>query len=395
MRRIAYCILAGSGLAVAGCALLEMLVASAPPAAESAAPVVAVAAALTMDMRDEIGFSGEFRPYQQIDLVAQVPGFIKRIAVDVGDHVRAGEAIAELEIPNLEEDIRRAQADCLVAGSRVERLEAEYADAHCQFVRLSTVAHGHPGLLADQDIDDATAKDRAAAAALSEARNDQSSSQAALDRLINTRALCSITAPFAGVVTRRSADDGAFVRGGIAPSAPASAVIRLSQNDRLRLMFPVPEVLASEVAVGAMVGIHIGALSEDLRAPIARFTRSIDADTRTMEVECDIANLDLRIIPGMFATITFARASARSATTVPVQAIIRGHEDAAVLLVGRDRRLVRRAVKLGVQGSDAVQVRDGIVPGDLVVISNQSSLRAGMAVVPQLVALLPGRADAP
>ncbi len=229
-------------LLVAGGVMVKVRLGAVQPEAlrTEARPTVSVSRAKVGEIHDDVTFAGELRPYQQIDLYATVPGFVREINVDIGDQVRAGDLLATLEIPNLEQDIAKAKAACQITDGRIDRLAAEYADAHSQFLRISQAAHDSPTLLAQQDIDDSSAKDQAAYAALAEGRSDKVAAMADLDRLLNTKALCRITAPFDGTVTKRYSDAGSFVRGGDAPSAPASPLIRLSQITTIRLVFSRP-----------------------------------------------------------------------------------------------------------------------------------------------------------
>lgn len=351
-------------------------------AATAPAPTVAMVHPHRGEVREMASFSAEFRPYQEIALYAQVAGFVKTIGVDIGDVVHQGQVLATLEIPELDQQLARAQAAVAQAAGEVERARAQDEDAHECLRRLTAVRAQNQDLVAQQDVDDAQARARAAAASVTAALASQAVAQADLDRLRSEGELCTIRAPFDGVVTRRFADTGAIVRGGVSPSSPAMPLIQLSQNDRLRLRFPVPEHQAALVRIGQGVQVQIDCLGRRLEARVDRIARAVTEDTRTMLVEADVANPDLALLPGMFATVSLATHVVPRALLVPVQAISRDQEGASVFVIGADDRLRRQPVTLGDEMPGEVAILDGLSPTDEVVVGGNERLVDGLQVHP-------------
>jgi RND family efflux transporter MFP subunit len=252
------------------------------PIAEPLIPVATVPVERGTVTSSQI-YDGEFLSFEQIDVHPEVAGFLKTILVDEGDHVTADQLLATLEIPGLDDDIARAQAQREHDKSLAAKTKATYEVDHQTFMRLKGVAAQQANLIAQQDIDEANSKDLASIGAWQAAVSQEAVSKAELDKLFTYQRFCRITAPFAGAVTKRFVDPGALVQGGVAAGAQITALVSLSQIDVLRLSFPVTESIVPRVHVGQSVSYRIGALSEVKQGIISRFTQRVDNATRTME----------------------------------------------------------------------------------------------------------------
>ena len=336
---------------------------------------VAVAVAKRAPLANTLSLSGEFKPFQDVDLHAKVAGYIRRISVDVGDRVQAGQVLAVLEVPELE-------AEAQGAAASLERAKSAHAAAHFAYLRLKQASDARPGLIAPQELDDALARDKEAEAqvGISEATQKQ---QAALSDY--TR----ITAPFTGVVTRRYADTGALIQAGTSSNTQAMPVVRLAEDDRLRLVLPVPESAVPQIHLGTEVEVRVQALDRTFQGRVARFSSDLDRQTRTMETEIDVANPDGRLVAGMYAETVLDLGRKASALTIPVEAVSRKGSESTVLVVGSNDRLEERRVGLGMEGTSRVEALTGIREGDRVVIGNRSDFRVGEQVQPRLVETAP------
>src|SRR5262245_2111725 len=306
-------------LAATGCSKSQ---AAAPPGGER--PTVAVARVERGDVAETLTLPAEFRPVQEIDLHAKVAGYLNTIYVDVGSRVKAGQLIAVLESPELQDEARQDEANVLRAGEEInraradlERAESAHDIAHLGATRLAGVLKARPTLVAQQEIDDAAAKDRIAEAQMATAKAALASAE---QQLAVTRAVANktktlveytrIVAPFSGVVTHRYADTGAMIQAGTSSQTQAMPIVRLSAIDRLRLTIAVPESAVARVRVGAPVDVRVDALKRTFAGRVARFAGKVSADTRTMETEVDVANPDLALVPGMYAYVSMALAGA-------------------------------------------------------------------------------------
>ncbi|MBZ5585989.1 MAG: efflux RND transporter periplasmic adaptor subunit, partial [Acidobacteriia bacterium] len=234
-------------------------------------PTVAVARAKLRDLSRDIVLTAEFRPYQEIDVMAKVAGYVKQINVDVGDRVSQGQMLATLEIPEMADDQRRAnaavdrsQADVARANDELQRAQSAHEIAHLSFQRLSSVSEKRPGLVAQQEIDDARSKDlvseaqvSAAHSALAASKEQVRVNQAELQKIKTMLDYTRVTAPFTGVITKRYADTGSMIQAGTASQTQAMPLVRLSQNSLLRLILPLPGSAVPTVHIGQQVEVRV------------------------------------------------------------------------------------------------------------------------------------------
>ena len=206
------------------------------PTSSAADPPAAVARVERRTIADRLKISGEFKPFQDVDVHAKVAGYIKAIYVDVGTHVKQGQTLAILEVPELtaqlagaDAGVRRANEDIGRALGDLERAKSTHAAAHLAFKRLSDAAKTREGLVAQQEIDDTQAKDLESEAQVSSAKAAVAAAQQALEvseaSQRQVQALSDytrITAPFAGVIAKRYGDTGALVAAGTSSSTQAT-----------------------------------------------------------------------------------------------------------------------------------------------------------------------------
>jgi RND family efflux transporter MFP subunit len=361
---------------------------------------VAVALVKHGPIENSLTLSGAFHPYQEVDVHSKVAGYIRQIFVDVGDQVKAGQILAVLEVPELNAQVIGAKADLQRtedairhAQSEIERAESEYSAYHAGYTRLKQASDARPGLVAEQELDDSQAKDleskaqvSSARSALAESQSQHSMAAASLDRLAALEAYSHITAPFAGVVSKRYADTGALIQAGTASETQSMPLVQLAEWSRLRLVVPVPESAVPYVHLGGTVQVHVSALDRDFEGHVARFSDALNDETRTMHTEIDVENLDWTLKDGMYAEARIVVGDNKNALTIPIQAVDRNDSGASVLMVDSQGRIQERVVKLGVESSARVEILSGLAENDRVVIGSRSELRSGDKVQPQLVA---------
>lgn len=374
---------------------------SKPPSAASAQnqPLSAAVATVRYEPAEtSITLPGVFQAYQDIEVHAKVSGYVKKIFVDIGDIVHTGEILAVLEVPELNAQVQAAAAALARDQSELQRTKNDVARAqaihsalHSEFARLRNAAATQPGLIAQQELDDAQAKDLSSEAGIDAAKSAYAAAQGRLaqDRadLARYQALQSysyVRAPFNGVVTFRYADTGALISAGTAESKNAMPIVRLAQSEVLRLRMPVPESDADYMKIGGPATVQVQATGETIHTKIVRFTRSLDNTTRTMLTEVDIPNSDLHLAPGMYANTTFPLVHKKDAMMVPIDAVVEG-DHPYVLLVDKNDRVVKRPVALGIQGANFYQIASGVNAGDRVIVGSQSSYQPGQKVTPSPV----------
>ncbi len=370
--------------------------------AASEIPTVAVAKVATADLSRDLVLTAEFKPFQEVDVMAKVSGYVKEIRVDVGDRVREGDLLATLEVPEMADDLRKSQAGVRHSQSEVARAQDEIARAksahdiaHLSYNRLLQASQKRPGLIAQQEIDDAQSKDLVAEAQLSAANSSLAAAgqQVDVDQSSTARVQTMIdyqrvTAPFTGVVTKRYADKGSMIQAGTASQTQAMPVVRLSQNGLLRLILPVPESVVPTVHIGQQVEVRVPTLDRTFPGKVARFSDKLSYQTRTMDTEVDVPNPSLVLIPGMYAEATLHLDQKDHAVAVPLQAVGHDGTQTTVDVVGADGKIEVRHVALGIQTANDAEVLSGLHVGELVVVGDRGGLKPGQTVRTQIVELM-------
>ena len=360
----------------------------------------AVAVAQRRPLSNSVTLSGEFRPFQEVDVHAKVAGYIRVIRVDVGDRVHQGQVMAILEVPELRAELqgtnaaaRRSKDAVRRAKSDLQRAQSVHDATHLNYSRLKDASATRPGIIAQQELDDAEAKDKeaeaqisAAEAALSEAENQLDVAVASQQQYTALADYTNIIAPFDGVVTKRYADTGALVQAGTSSSTQAIPVVRVAETDVFRLILPVPESAVPQVHLGSRVQVRVPTLNRDLEGKVARFADALDQETRTMHTEVDVRNPNRSLVQGMYAEVSLVLAHKDSALTVPMQAVVRNGAEATVLVVNGENRLEERRVQLGLESNNRIEIVSGLSEGERVLIGSRSEFRDGDRVEPKPIA---------
>jgi len=365
----------------------------APAEQPRAAAVVAVTRG---NLASSLSVAGQFQPYQLVDLHAKVSGYIRWIKVDIGDRVRQGEVLATLEVPELQNqvegaqaEVRHSQSDITRAQSEVVSAESTYSAVHAEYTRLEEASKERPGLIAEQELDDARAKDQQAAAqvGVAKASLDAMQQQLGVSRATHSRFETmsryeQIVAPFTGVVTKRYADTGTLIQAGQDNNTNTLPVVQVAESDLLRLRMPVPESDVPNIQVGGEVEVKVNATGRTFTGKIIRFSRALDTNTRTMLTEVDVPNRDLSLSPGMYAETTIQLQQKNDALTLPAQAVVQSGDQSYVLVVDATNHVEKRNVTLGIQTSNRVEITSGLQAGDNVIAAGQARYQPGELVSP-------------
>jgi multidrug efflux pump subunit AcrA (membrane-fusion protein) len=320
-----------------------------------------------------IELPGDVVGFYEAALHAKVTGYLKSISVDKGDSVKAGQVLAEIEVPELRSNLMRSQANL-----EIERITYD---------RLKKVQQSDSRLISQQDVDMAYAKYLEA--------------QAAVATLQTMFGYTKIIAPFAGVITGRFADPGALIRAGggdigvdetsglISPGATEGAgghregggpILTLADIDKLRVYIYVPEASYPFIHIGTPTSLHFDEFPDRVfEGTVARDASSLDLATRTMLTEVDIDNPKRLIYPRSYAHVTIELVRHPNALSVPTSAI-QGSGDSARLLVVNEGHLVEVPVKTGINNGANVEVTSGLSPKSLVVATYSNTLTPGQQV---------------
>jgi RND family efflux transporter MFP subunit len=379
------------------CAGLSACHSDGPTDAKAAtAPAAKVATAQRGDIAQVLTLAGQFQPYQVVDVHPKVSGYMKRINVDIGDVVHAGETLAVLEVPELKAQLQQtvfqlqqSNEELNRSQHEINRAEATHAAIHSQWERLKQTAAAQPGLIAQQELDDAQAKDLSAEAqvdaaksAMAAAKEHSGAARAENERVQALHDYTNVTAPLEGVVIWRYADTGALIQGGTNSNSQDLPIVRISQSDLLRLRIPVPEDDVKFVHEGDQLQVRVDAIGRSFTGKIVRFTRDVNFETRTMETEVDVENRNLSISPGMYANTMLNLGWEKDVVTVPIEALVLKNNQQTVDVLDSDNHIHVRNVQVGLQGSKLAEIKSGLNPGDRVLVGGQEKYHEGEQVSP-------------
>jgi len=374
-------------------ALLMQGCKSSPPPAV-VVPTVPIAVAEPASLENNLVLSAEFRPFQEVDVMAKVAGYVRAINVDIGSHVGQNAVLATLEVPEIQDDLAKAKAGVAAADANistaravVQRAEAGANIAKLSFQRIQDVATRDKGLVPRQDIDVAQSKQLEAQAELASAN---SSLMSALQSKVEAESeysragamvqYATIRAPFAGVVTKRYANTGSMIQAGISSQTQAIAVVRLVQNAVLRLTLPVPVSDVAEIHDGQTVDVNVTSTGRHLQGKIARYADSVQMATRTMDTEVDVPNSDGTLIPGMYAEVHLHLADRPAALSVPLDAVDGLGTSVQQAYVVRNGIVHLVTVTVGLQTPSRVEILSGLQQGDSVIVGRHTGLSDGEKV---------------
>lgn len=301
-----------------------------------------------------ITLPGTLRANQQVTLHAKVAGYLKSIAVDKGDAVKAGQILAEIEMPEVVAERAKYEAEFNIAKVESSRLKAARAKA--------------PDLITPAATDNAEARLATAQAGL--ALND------------SLMRYSRIAAPFDGVVTMRYFDAGAFVPAATASGNPtAAAILTIMDYTTVRVRVPVPEIESARVQVGQPVIITTEALpGRTIRGAVARHSGALDEATRTLLVEADVPNPDGALRPGMYVQARIGVEKHTNALLIPAAALVR-EKAAGFVFTLVDGKAARAPVRYGFIDGTHAEILEGVAENARVIIPGKAPLTPGQAVV--------------
>jgi RND family efflux transporter MFP subunit len=359
-------------------------------------PAAQVAQAHRGNIAQVLTLAGQFQPYQVVDVHPKVSGFIRHIYVDIGDRVHQGQTLAILEVPELKaqlagtvSEVARSSDEIVRARHEVTRAESAHSALHADYDRLLNTSKAQPGLVAQQELDDAQAKDLgsaadvdAAKAALSAAQNGLQVSRADNQRVSAMEGYTNVVAPLDGVIIWRYADTGALIQAGINSNSGDLPIVKLAQSGIMRLRLPVPESYVRYVHLGDPVSVRVDALGHSFEGKVVRFTRELNFETRTMETEIDVPNHDLAIDSGMYANALLRLSHADNVVTIPLGALVLHGNQQQVDVLDSNNHVHIRNVDVGIEGNQLAEIRSGLQPGDRVIMAAQSKYAEDEAVTP-------------
>lgn len=365
-------------------------------------PEVGVVKAFRKTLARHLTVSSELVPFYQIDVYAKESGFVKELNVDFGSHVKKGDVMAVLEIPELRLQLDEDQAGIKDATGQVERaknelgrVEAQQKVAHLEYTRLASVAKTKKGLVAQQEVDDREGADLALQAQVDASKSNLESAQDELTdseaKLRHDQAIYDysrITAPFTGIVTQLDANLGTLMQSGVNSSTQAMPLVQLSEDDKFRLVIPVSESWVRYIRIGDPVEVRVPSMDRTFPGKVARFSVEVKYDTRTMHTEVDVYNPQRILVPGLYAEATLTLDQQPDVLAVPQEAVNIDGDKRSVWVVDSSHKVEERPVTTGIETPHDVEIISGLKEGEMVAVGNRSALTVGEVVRPKPVQIV-------
>ncbi|MDF3838609.1 efflux RND transporter periplasmic adaptor subunit [Cupriavidus basilensis] len=312
----------------------------------------------------ELILPADVRAFQDAPVYARVNGYLRRWYADIGTPVKAGQLLAEIDAPEVSDQLRQARADEAIAA-------ANYALAKSTAARWQDLLDSRS--VAQQDTDQKVADMQAKAATLASARSNTA-------RLAQLASYTQIRAPFDGVVTARNVDTGALIDAGSA-GGPGRELFHLSAGERLRVYVQVPQDASGMVGPQMQAWLTLPQFpGQRFAATVARNAGAIDNVTRSLRVELDVANAGGRILPGAYAEAHLSAPQASPGLDLPANTLMFQPQGTCVAVVGADGKLAIRPVTIGRDFGSHVEITEGLHGGEQVVVNPGDGLLAGDSV---------------
>ncbi len=336
---------------------------------------------VSRNVERKVSLPGDLASYLAVDLHARVTGFVDRVNVDRGSMVKQGQLLITLSAPELAAQVAEAESKVLAAESQRAEAQAKFVATQSTYERTKAAA-ATPGAVAENEVIGAEKAMEAARSVVQAAESSSRAARASAQAVKDLQAYLKITAPFEGVIVTRWVHPGALV--GPAAGSVSTALLRLEQNSRLRLVVAVPEADAGGLVKNARVPFTVAAYpGRTFSATVARIAHSLDLKTRTMPVELDVSNADLRLAPGMYAQVQWPLRSTHAALLVPPSSIVTTNERQFVIRLNSGKA-EWIDVKRGVAPGDLVEVFGDLQPGDVIAKRASDELRSGTSVTAKM-----------
>lgn len=323
----------------------------------------------------QVTLPGEFRPYLAVAIFARVTGFLRQIDVDRGSVVKQGQLLATLEAPEMQAQVVEAQSKAQAIELQRAEAVAKLAAAQSTYDRLRTAATT-PGVVAENDVVVGEKTVEAAQALVRSYEDSIKAAQAQVQAVRDLEEYLRIKAPFDGIITERNVHPGALA----GPGAGSTPLLRLHQVSRLRLVVAVPEMLVGAIVKGARVPFTVPAYpGETFYGVVSLLAHDLDDKTRTMPVELDVRNPDLRLGPGMYPEARWPVKRPTPSLLVPPTSIVTTTERTFVIRV-RDGVVEWVNVSRGARVGDLIEVFGPLKEGDTIVRRGTDELREGAKV---------------
>lgn len=349
-------------------------------------PVVEVATARAAPARSPLDLPGDMQALVDSPVFARVDGYLRTRLVDYGDRVKTGQLLAEIDTPELDQQIRQARAAVSQSQSALNEVQADLdlSRANLNLARLTVERWRRlaaKGVVARQEADQKEAdfavneaRVARAQAGIATTQETVRANEANLRRLDELKAFARITAPFDGVVTARNVDIGTLVNSG--NGGVAHELFHIAQIQVLRIFVNVPQTNVASMHPGQTAELRVQELpGQVFSARVTRIANALDAASRAMLTVLEVPNPRGVLMPGMYAQVRFSAGRAEAAVLVPGDVLILGRQGPRVAVVAPDHRIHLRQIRIGQDLGSEIEVVSGLSAGEVVVANPSDAVR--------------------
>jgi RND family efflux transporter MFP subunit len=331
---------------------------------QMAVPYVSVIRASPIDADSEMVLPGNLKPYVESPLYARTNGYLKKWYKDIGSHVQKGDLLAEIDTPEIDQQLAQARADLVTSQANLS-LSTLTATRYQDLIKSDSVSR--------QDLDNANG-DLAARRAMAQ------SADANVKRLEEMESFRHVYAPFAGIITQRNVDTGTLINAGNGGTA-TKEMFDLAQIDPMRVFVAVPQSYSPSIHLGLKACLSLTELAQrKFCGQVVRTANSIDPNTRTLLTEVDVPNPSGTLLPGSYAEVHFDVRVTGQRLSLPVNALLFRPDGTMAAVVGPDNRINLKQLTIGRDFGNALEVLQGIDPTDRIVVNPPDALEQGEPV---------------
>jgi len=324
----------------------------------------------------DIPLPGTTQPWLTTGIYARIDGYLKARYVDIGDHVTAGRLIAEIEAPEVDQQLNQARGTLAQSKATLVQLQADLELARRTAKRFVGIG---VGAVTQQEIDDRTTASTTALKAVDAGEATVNANQAAVDRLEQLTGFERVYAPFDGVITARNVDPGSLITAG--STQQTTQLFSLAQVDVLRIFVYVPQAYAFDVRVGQSADVALREQPDRIfKGTVTRTADAIDPGSGTLLTEVDVPNRDGALLSGSYVTAHFKLHRTDPPLMIPGTAVLAGAQGVRVAVIGSDGTLHYKPIEIGRDYGDHVEVLGGLDPADVIATALPSGLADGARV---------------
>jgi RND family efflux transporter MFP subunit len=349
---------------------------------------------------------GSVQAIQETTLYARTNGYLKQRLVDIGDRVKAGQLLAEIESPEVDQELAQARANFAQTQSAYLQAQANLQQSRSTYAQVATNSDlakvsaqrwqelQKQGAVARQDFDEKQAAFKASQANVGTAQSSIQASRSNVEaamavirasaanvrRVEAMQSFKRITAPFSGTITARNVDSGALISAG---SGGSNAVwlFKLAQPKTLRIFVDVPQASAASIHPGQAAKLMVRELpNQTFTGTVTRTANALDPASRTLRTEVQVPNPGLKLLPGMYAQVQFTLDHASSGLRIPANALVVRSEGTQVAMVGQGQKVHYQNVTIGRDYGTEIEIASGLVGNEQLIVNPTDDIREGTSV---------------